>query len=307
MYISQRLSIGGELIVTDATTLHNSLSVGTSAFVNGDIITSYNLSVQRDVIIRDELSVGNSSYFGGSLNAANAVAMSSTLSVSGPTKCGALEAGDVNIDSLRVNQATKSEVYSVVVNGSVQAASFVSYSDARIKRVRREQMGSIDKLNRLKVLLFEYKGDLGHGRETTGLLANNVADVYPNCVNEGDAHIKADREPPLVRKGPRELWFDKTLRCEVRVGDSLVVRPSGESGEKKESMHLEVVGVRGDSIEVDAELRHEEYEITGYDMREFMSVDYNQLLCELISCVKAQQLELRWLEDRLDAIESGVF
>jgi hypothetical protein len=90
----------------------------------------------------------------------------------------------INRGSLAVGNITMSDLanYKIVVNGNIQATSYNATSDVRLKTNIQSLSGSLDIVNQLNGVSFNWKNDTTN-KPVHGLIAQDVEKVLPEIVN----------------------------------------------------------------------------------------------------------------------------
>ncbi len=119
--------------------------------------------------------------------------------------------------SQKVNVMGSSDYsYAVNVNGSVGAGAYFYTSDKTLKTNITPISGALGLVNKLQGVRFTWKKD---GKESIGLIAQDVEKVFPQLVSTGDNGIKSieygNLIAPLIEAVKEQQIQIETLKAEV--------------------------------------------------------------------------------------------
>ena len=107
-----------------------------------------------------------------------------------------------------VTLSAPAATFSTITTDTCYAKNYVTLSDIHVKRNIREWREPIlYTLSTIKPYTYMYDGDDTKGSGRIGLLAQQVADIYPQCVTNGDAgtYVNYDSIVALLVGAVREL------------------------------------------------------------------------------------------------------
>jgi len=182
----------------------NTLDLGTSAlqykdgFFDGTVKTD-TLTVDENATIAGNLTVSGSLSLGGGGLTTSAVAEGSNLYFTNPRARAALSGGtgisyNNSTGAITCTIDTPAEVGlgNLSSNGNSLSGSFTAtgnitaYSDERLKENVETIEGALDKVSQMRGVTYNYKSELNDGQRGTGVIAQEMQQVMPEVVEDGE-------------------------------------------------------------------------------------------------------------------------
>ena len=188
----------------------NTLDLGTSAlqykdgFFDGTVRTD-SLTVDENAVITGNLNLGGSLTLGGGGLTTSVVSEGSNLyftnararaalgggagisynNSSGVITCTIDSPGEVGLGNLSSSGNSLSGNFSVT--GAITAnGNITAFSDERLKENVETIEGALDKVSQMRGVTYNYKSDLNDGQRGTGVIAQEMQQVMPEVVEEGE-------------------------------------------------------------------------------------------------------------------------
>ena len=182
----------------------NTLDLGTSAlqykdgFFDGTVKTD-TLTVDENATIAGNLTVSGSLSLGGGGLTTSAVAEGSNLYFTNARARAALSGGtgisyNNSTGAITCTIDTPAEVGlgNLSSNGNSLSGSFTAtgnitaYSDERLKENVETIEGALDKVSQMRGVTYNYKSELNDGQRGTGVIAQEMQQVMPEVVEDGE-------------------------------------------------------------------------------------------------------------------------
>jgi hypothetical protein len=182
----------------------NTLDLGTSAlqykdgFFDGTVKTD-TLTVDENATIAGNLTVSGSLSLGGGGLTTSAVAEGSNLYFTNARARAALSGGtgisyNNSTGAITCTIDTPAEVGlgNLSSNGNSLSGSFTAtgnitaYSDERLKENVQTIEGALDKVSQMRGVTYNYKSELNDGQRGTGVIAQEMQQVMPEVVEDGE-------------------------------------------------------------------------------------------------------------------------
>jgi len=165
----------------------NAIDLGTTAlqykdaFFDGTVKTD-TLTVDENATITGNLTVSGS--FSGNVTASARTALSAGAGISynnstGVITCTIDTPAEVGLGNLSNNGNNLSGNF--VATGNVTA-----FSDERLKENVETIQGALDKVSQMRGVTYNYKSELNDGQRGTGVIAQEIQQVMPEVVEEGE-------------------------------------------------------------------------------------------------------------------------
>ena len=167
----------------------NAIDLGTTAlqykdaFFDGTVKTD-TLTVDENATITGNLTVNGtlSTAGGGITNTARAALSSGTginyVSSTGVINCTVDSPSEVGLGNLSNNGNSLSGSFTATGN-------ITAYSDERLKENVQTIEGALDKVSQMRGVTYNYKSELNDGQRGTGVIAQEMQQVMPEVVEEG--------------------------------------------------------------------------------------------------------------------------
>ena len=213
----------------------NTLDLGTSAlqykdgFFDGTVKTD-TLTVDENATIAGNLTVSGSLSLGGGGLTTSAVAEGSNLYFTNARARAALSGGtgisyNNSTGAITCTIDTPAEVGlgNLSSNGNSLSGSFTAtgnitaYSDERLKENVQTIEGALDKVSQMRGVTYNYKSELNDGQRGTGVIAQEMQQVMPEVVEEGEyLSVAYGNIVGVLIEAVKELKaeLDKCKKCE---------------------------------------------------------------------------------------------
>ena len=182
----------------------NTLDLGTSAlqykdgFFDGTVKTD-SLTVDENAVITGNLNLGGSLTLGGGGLTTSVVSEGSNLYFTNARARAALSGGtgisyNNSTGAITCTIDTPAEVGlgNLSSNGNSLSGSFTAtgnitaYSDERLKENVETIEGALDKVSQMRGVTYNYKSELNDGQRGTGVIAQEMQQVMPEVVEDGE-------------------------------------------------------------------------------------------------------------------------
>ena len=165
----------------DGTVRTDSLTVDENAVITGNLNLGGSLTLGGGGLTTSVVSEGSNLYF---TNARARAALSSGTGISynnssGVITCTIDSPGEVGLGNL--SSSGNSLSGSFTATGNITA-----YSDERLKENVETIEGALDKVSQMRGVTYNYKSALNDGQRGTGVIAQEMQQVMPEVVEEGE-------------------------------------------------------------------------------------------------------------------------
>ena len=182
----------------------NTLDLGTSAlqykdgFFDGTVRTD-SLTVDENAVITGNLNLGGSLTLGGGGLTTSVVSEGSNLYFTNARARAALSSGtgisynnSSGVITCTIDTPAEVGLGNLSSNGNSLSGSFTAtgnitaYSDERLKDNVETIEGALDKVSQMRGVTYNYKSELNDGQRGTGVIAQEMQQVMPEVVEEGE-------------------------------------------------------------------------------------------------------------------------
>jgi len=182
----------------------NTLDLGTSAlqykdgFFDGTVRTD-SLTVDENAVITGNLNLGGSLTLGGGGLTTSVVSEGSNLYFTNARARAALGGGtgisynnSSGVITCTIDTPAEVGLGNLSSSGNSLSGSFTAtgnitaYSDERLKENVETIEGALDKVSQMRGVTYNYKSDLNDGQRGTGVIAQEMQQVMPEVVEEGE-------------------------------------------------------------------------------------------------------------------------
>ena len=165
----------------DGTVKTDTLTVDENATIVGNLTINGNLSLGGGGLTTSAVSEGSNLYF---TNARARAALSGGAGITYNSSTGAIVCD--------INTPAEVGLSSLSNNGNSLSGSFTAtgnitaFSDERLKENVQTIEGALDKVSQMRGVTYNYKSELNDGQRGTGVIAQEMQQVMPEVVQDGE-------------------------------------------------------------------------------------------------------------------------
>jgi len=165
----------------DGTVKTDTLTVDENATIAGNLTVSGSLSLGGGGLTTSAVAEGSNLYF---TNARARAALSGSTGISYNNSTGAITCtidtpAEVGLGNLSSNGNSLSGSFTATGN-------ITAYSDERLKENVQTIEGALDKVSQMRGVTYNYKSELNDGQRGTGVIAQEMQQVMPEVVEDGE-------------------------------------------------------------------------------------------------------------------------
>jgi len=210
---------------------------------------------------------------------------------------------------------TPTRARSITTDGDIHAVGlFVASSDIRIKENLEiaNSKDSLDIIKNIEVTKYSYKDKITKGNGThTKVIAQQIKEFLPEAVTESSEFIPNIYSVCKIISRDGDLYSIKLENNIEYLEKSEIIRIVDKNNK---SIEVEISDHFGDIIIFDSKKNHfevdEEIFVYGKKVSDFLSVDYDNIMCvnisatqELSKIIETQKEKIDYLEDKLSKME----